>query len=74
VTASGAPASILLGFAGTSTVLEAPFNGTLLAPNAQVAFGTGSGLSFRGACFARGLDVRPQSALVCDPTVASALP
>jgi hypothetical protein len=56
---------IPLGFAGTTLVMEAPFDGTLTAPNAHVSFGIGSGLTFTGSFFGRILEVRPNSALVC---------
>lgn len=66
ILAGGAPASIFFGLAtATNTVMEAPFNGTLLAPNGQVTFGTGSGLEFRGSFLANSIEVRPGSRLVC---------
>jgi hypothetical protein len=70
-TLGGAVQSIFLGFAGSNLVMEAPFNGTFVAPNAAVAFGIGSGLSFTGAFYARTIEIRPASALVC---LASAAP
>jgi len=57
--------AVTLGFAGTSTVLEAAFNGTLIAPNGTVSFGISSGLTFTGMFFAKGFDIRPASTLVC---------
>jgi hypothetical protein len=57
--------TVFLGFAGASLTLEAVFNGTLLAPNAAVSFGIGSGLTYSGAFYGRVLEVRPQSTLVC---------
>jgi hypothetical protein len=54
-----------LGFAGTNLSLNAELDGTLVAPNATVSFGTGSGLTFTGSFFARVLEVTPASALVC---------
>lgn len=59
-----------LGFAGGSLNVETPFNGTLLAPNATVTFGTGAGLTYTGAFYARVIDVRPQSVLVCSANSA----
>lgn len=56
---------VFLGFAGTTLNLFAAFNGTLLAPNAFVTFGTGSGLIFTGAFYARTIEVTPASQLVC---------
>jgi hypothetical protein len=57
--------SVYFGFAGTSVTMEAPFNGTFLAPSATAAFGTGSGLTFTGSFFASTIQVRPGSILVC---------
>ncbi len=62
--------SVFLGFAGSSLVLEATFNGTLVAPEAAVEFGTGSGLTFAGAFYGWVLEVRPQSTLVCVTSAA----
>jgi hypothetical protein len=59
--------SLTLGFAGTTVSLLAPFNGTLLAPNASVTFGTGAGLTYRGQFFGRSFEVTPASTLVCAP-------
>jgi hypothetical protein len=70
----GARQPILLGFVGTTLNLEAGFDGTLLAPNAKVSFGIGSGLLYTGAFFARILEVRPASTLVCDEAAVSRLP
>ncbi|HEY5960239.1 MAG TPA: hypothetical protein VIV60_26985, partial [Polyangiaceae bacterium] len=64
-TPSGSVQSIFLGFAGATLSMEATFNGTLVAPSAAVTFGVGSGLTFTGAFYARTLEVRPGSALVC---------
>jgi hypothetical protein len=64
----GAIQAIFMGFAGTGwATLDAPFDGTLLAPFGSVAFGSASPLTFKGSFFARVLDVRPGSALVCIP-------
>jgi hypothetical protein len=62
---NGQVQAIFLGFTGTSAVLEARFDGTLVAPNASIAFGVGSGLTFTGSFFAKSFDIRPQSVLVC---------
>ena len=62
-----------LGYSGTApTSLEATFNGSFVAPNASVMFGVGSGLTFTGAFYAKGLEVRPASTMVCQ--TSSALP
>jgi hypothetical protein len=45
--------------------LLARFDGTLLAPNATVFFGTGVGMTFTGSFFARVIEVRADTSLVC---------
>ena len=50
--------TVYLGFAGTSVTMEAPYNGTMVAPNATVQFGTGAGLTFNGSFFAGTIEVR----------------
>jgi len=57
--------AIVLGFAGANLSLTAQFNGTLVAPNANVIFGTGAGVTYRGSFFGRILEVTPGSTLVC---------
>ena len=56
---------IYLGFGGTTLNMYAPFDGTLVAPNASVVFGTGSGVTFTGSFFGKTLEITPASALVC---------
>lgn len=56
---------IFLGFAGSSLGIYADFDGTLVAPNATVLFGTGSGSVFIGSFFGSVFEVNPASALVC---------
>lgn len=56
---------IFLGFAGSNLNLDAEFNGTLVAPEATVDFGTGSGLTYTGSFFAQAIQVTPGSTLVC---------
>jgi hypothetical protein len=58
--------AIQLGFAGSTLSLIAPFNGTLIAPNADVIFGTGAGVSYTGSFFARVLEITPASTLLCN--------
>jgi Cellulose binding domain len=65
VNASSSVQSIFMGFAGTDATLEAVFNGTLVAPNAHVAFGVAAGLPYTGTFFAQSLEVRPGSSLLC---------
>ena len=74
VNSSGVLQPILLGFAGTSLTVETTFNGTLLAPNGSVTFGISSGVNYHGAFFAQNIEVRPDSALFCDDSVAQPLP
>ncbi len=62
---------IFLGYAGTSVQFNAVFNGTLVAPNAQVFMGTGAGLTFTGAFYAQSIDLRPASTLVCLTSAAT---
>jgi hypothetical protein len=62
---------IFFGFAGTTLSFDTVFNGTLVAPNAQVFFGTGAGLTFTGAFYARSIEVRPMSTLVCLTSAAT---
>ncbi len=60
--------SITLGFAGSTTLnLTSVFNGTLIAPNATVNFGSGSGLTYTGSFFGAAFEVEPGSTLVCAP-------
>jgi len=56
---------IVLGFAGSLLNLSAKFDGTLIAPNAVVNLGSGSGLVFVGSFFARVIELTPASTLVC---------
>jgi hypothetical protein len=66
VTTSSAPQPVFLGYAGTTTLrMEAPFDGSLLAPNARVSFGVGSGTLFRGTFKAKTIEVNGQSTLAC---------
>jgi len=70
VSSVGAVVPIFLGYAGSADLrMEAAFDGTLLAPNAHVFFGIGSGITYTGSFFGRILEVNTQSDLVC---VASA--
>jgi len=57
---------IFLGFAGAGpTSMTAVFNGTFVAPNATVTFGTGAGLTYTGSFFGRSFEITPGSAFVC---------
>lgn len=70
-TAGTAVQPIFFGFGGNTLSFDAVFNGTLVAPNATVFFGTGAGLTFTGAFYGRSLEVRPQSTLVCLTSAAT---
>ncbi len=65
---------VLLGFAGQNLSLTAQFNGTLIAPNADVDFGTGSGVTYTGSFFGRILEITPASVLVCNTGIAPETP
>ena len=56
---------IVLGFAGTTAALEAPFSGTFVAPAATVMMGVGAGLTFSGSYYIRSLQLQPGSNIAC---------
>ena len=59
---------ITFGYAGSATLnMSIRFDGTLIAPNATVSLGAGSGVTFTGSFYGRRLQVNPASALVCSP-------
>jgi hypothetical protein len=66
-TAGSAIQPIFFGFAGANLALNIAFNGTLVAPNATVSFGSGPGVTYTGSFFGRTIRVNPASALVCQP-------
>lgn len=59
--------AIFFGFAGSNLSLPIRFDGTLVAPNATVSFGSGPGVTYTGSFYGRRLQVNPASALVCSP-------
>ena len=59
--------ALFFGFAGATLDLPTRLDGTVLAPNATVAFGSGAGVTFTGSFYARTLRVNQASALVCSP-------
>lgn len=68
-------APVFLGIAGGGDAsILAPFDGTLVAPNRQVYFGTGSGLTFTGSFYADSIVVTPDSVLRCAPTQSGPVP
>lgn len=58
---------IYFGFQGTNLSLPIRFDGTLVAPNALVSFGSGPGVTFTGSFYVRRLQLNPASSLVCLP-------
>jgi hypothetical protein len=57
---------IFLGLATSgTTTLSVRFDGTLVAPNGTVIFGSGAGTTFSGSFFARTIEVTPGSILAC---------
>lgn len=72
---SGELAPVTLGVSGPgSLALYAPFTGLLIAPQRDLVVGTANGMTFTGSFYARGIDVTPNSDLVCDPSAASQEP
>jgi len=65
-------APVFLGVAGTGQVaLYAPFTGTVVAPNRNLVVGTANGMRYEGAFYAQGIDVTPNSLLVCNAGLTS---
>jgi hypothetical protein len=59
---------IYFGYAGTVDLsMNSVFNGTLVAPNGKVKFGSGSALTFTGSFFGRSFELNPGASLVCSP-------
>jgi hypothetical protein len=72
VSPTGTVVPIFLGYAGTADLrLEAPFDGTCVAPSAHLFLGAGAGLTFTGSFFARIIEVNAGSDLVCAGTGGS---
>jgi len=65
-TSGTAVQSIFLGYGGTNLALVSQFNGTVVAPSANVIFGTSSGVIYSGSFFGRILEVTPASTLACN--------
>jgi hypothetical protein len=64
ISAGAQDRSFLVGVAGTGTVLlESPFTGTIVAPNATIRFATVGGTGYTGSFFARGIDIQPDSVI-----------
>lgn len=75
VTAVGSDelAMIELGVSGPGSLsLYAPFHGTVIAPQRNLVLGTAAGMTFTGSFYAAGIEVTPDSTLVCSPSVRSA--
>jgi hypothetical protein len=74
VTPSNALATVFLGYTGTNPVtLEAPFNGTFVAPNATLIIGNDTSLTYRAQFEARTLEERPGSIVNCDTSAQNDL-
>ncbi len=59
VTTQGAPNPLNIGYFGSSQAnIEAPFTGTVLAPNATLTLGGNAGQIFKGRFYGRRLEVR----------------
>jgi hypothetical protein len=59
-TTETAESSLVLGYLGTNTaVIDASFDGTVIAPNAELSIGATRNASFAGAFFAKVLRVQP---------------
>lgn len=63
------PAVAYVGYFGTnSVVLEAPFYGTVVAPNSTLELGTGTARYFAGEYWAKTVTVRPDTFVTCMAT------
>ena len=62
---------IFLGFQGTTLAMNVRFDGTLVAPNAAVTFGTGPGIAFTGGFYARTIEIHQDSTLICQAARAA---
>src|SRR5690606_10453904 len=68
-------APVYLAVAGTGQLgMYAPVEGTLVAPQRHVSFGTGSGLIFPGSVYAASIEVTPASKFVCDAVISAGIP
>ncbi len=71
---NGTLADVFVGYRGSQgTVIEAPFLGTFVAPNATVEMGTGNVMEVRGRFAALNLIVRPATNLVCVSSYAATI-
>jgi hypothetical protein len=60
--------SLLIEYAGTSTAsIEAPFRGTIVAPNAKLALATVQGAGHQGSFFAKDIEVFPDVRITFKP-------
>jgi hypothetical protein len=72
VTPANVLATIFLGYTGTQAVtLEAPFNGTFVAPNASLMLGVDTSIQFRGQYVAKTFELRPDSVITCDTSASN---
>lgn len=61
----GTLAEVFVGFLGQQLIMEANFRGVLVAPNANVEFGTSQAMDFAGQFFARKLVFRDDTRVQC---------
>jgi hypothetical protein len=74
LTPANALASVFVGYTGTNAVfLEAPFNGTFVAPNASLTIGTNGVLTYRAQFVARVFEQRPGTVVTCDTSAQADL-
>lgn len=67
VEVSGPPDSLLVGYLGENSIaIEAPFNGTLVAPSAHVRLAVGA-TAHRGGVYARVIELDPDVAFTHSP-------
>jgi hypothetical protein len=60
--------SLLIGYAGTSSAaIEAPFQGTIIAPNAKINLATVPGTAHQGSFFAKDIEVFPDARITFKP-------
>lgn len=60
---------LVLGVVGEGTVrLEAPFRGTVVAPNADIVLATGAGNTVSGAFYGKSIEVQPDVVVLHNPS------
>ena len=65
---SGGEPQLMIGYFGDATCfVEAPFRGTLIAPNARIELASISPLGHAGVFFGRDIEVRPHTSVTYMP-------